>query len=315
MEYSTLNNSQLTVSRLGLGGCPLGGYGWGKTEKRDLVGAIYAALENGITFFDTAPIYGLGHSESLLGATLGKHRQKVSIATKFGVRVENGRTWYDNSPAWIKSSLTGSLKRLKTDYIDLYQIHYRDDKTPLAEVVETLEDLKTQGLIRYLGLSNIYLPEYEELKNVQGRFVSFQNEYSLAYRTHENDILTLAEKLELTPMTWGSLGQGLLTGKYGPETKFAADDRRSRLVYRNFHGPALAKNLKILDTVKDIARETHKSPVAVALRFILDKIPNSLVLAGAKKPAQITDQVESMNWRLTEEHLLSLEGISQCRAA
>ena len=146
MEYITLKNSDLRVSRLCMGGCPLGGHGWGNIQDENLINAVQEAFENGINFFDT---YGLGKSEELLGKSLEGKREKVVIASKFGVRVENGKTFYDNSPQWIQTAVESSLRRLKTDYIDLYQIHYRDGKTPLSVVVDKLEELKKKGYVRY----------------------------------------------------------------------------------------------------------------------------------------------------------------------
>ena len=191
MEYITLKNSDLKVSRICMGGCPMGQYGWGKVQEKDLLDTVSAALDSGINFFDTADTYGLGTSEKTLAKALGNKRQDAVIADKFGVRVENGHTFYDNSPEWIRKALERSLKRLNTDYIDLYQIHYRDNKTPISEVVETLEDLKKKGYIRYYGLSNIHKGDLDELLGYRGRFVSFQDEYSLACRKNEEDITSV----------------------------------------------------------------------------------------------------------------------------
>ena len=152
------------------------------------------------------------------------------IASKFGVRIENGKTFYDNSPEWIEMALEESLKRLGTDYLDVYQIHYRDGKTPLSEVVETLDRLKQKGYIRSYGLSNIHKEDVKEIKPLIGKFVSFQDEYSLACRKNEDDMFEIAEKLEMTPLTWGSLGQGILTGKYTKENvDFGTNDRRREI--------------------------------------------------------------------------------------
>ena len=163
MEYITLKNSDLQVSRICMGGCPMGQYGWGDVQEKLLLDAVSEALERGINFFDTADTYGLGTSERTLAKALGARRSVVVIADKFGVRVENGRTFYDNSPEWIRKALEGSLERLSTDYIDLYQIHYRDQVTPISAVVETLEQMKEKGYIRYYGLSNIHQSDLERL--------------------------------------------------------------------------------------------------------------------------------------------------------
>lgn len=311
MEYITLKNSDLRVSRVCMGGCPMGGYGWGQVEEQELVAAVNAALDHGINFFDTADTYGLGQSEKTLGKALGSRRQQAVIATKFGVRVENGKTVYDNSPLWIRKACVSSLERLETDYIDLYQVHYRDGETPIEAVIETLEQLRQEGKIRYYGLSNLRKADIEELKPWRGRFTSFQDQYSLACRDFEQDILELSQQMDMTPMTWGSLGQGILTGKYDQNATFGTDDRRSREVYVNFHGDKLLKNLKIVEQLRSIAA-AHQLPVsATAVRFILDHIPGSVVLCGAKRPAQILETAQTLQMRLDPQQIQLLEEISR----
>ncbi len=279
MEYIKLRNSDLTVSRLCMGGCPLGEYGWGQVSENDLLNAVAAAVDVGINIFDTADVYGLGKSEENLGKALKGKRQNAVIATKFGVRVGNEKTFYDNSPNWVRTAAENSLKRLGTDYIDIYQLHYRDGATPISSVVETLEKLKSEGKIRYYGLSNIHKEDIEELKPYSGSFVSFQDEYSLACRKNENDIFDISNRLQLTPFTWGSLGHGVLTGKYDESTVFGEDDRRSRDIYVNFHGDKLKKNIEIVSVLKEIAQKQNVSVSSVAIRFILDYISDSVVLA------------------------------------
>ena len=311
MEYITLQNSDLRVSRICMGGCPMGQYGWGNVQEKELLDAVGAALDRGVNFFDTADTYGLGTSERTLAKALGGKRNNVIIADKFGVRVENGRTFYDNSPKWIEKALAGSLERLGTDYIDLYQIHYRDGVTPIGTVVEALERLKEKGYIRYYGLSNIHKDDLEELEQYKGRFVSFQDEYSLACRKNEQDILQARSRLHITPMTWGSLGQGILTGKYTKDSVFGKDDRRSREIYVNFHGDKLSKNLQIVDAMKPIGEKYEKTLAAVAIRFIMDFISGSVVLCGAKNPRQIISNTEAADWRMEQEEIDALEKISR----
>lgn len=311
MEYITLMNSDLTVSRICMGGCPMGQYGWGAVQEEELLSAVSEAVENGINFFDTADTYGLGTSEKTLAKALGSRKNDVVIADKFGVRVENGYTFYDNSPEWIEKALAGSLQRLGRDYIDLYQIHYRDNETPIESVVEALERLKEKGHIRYYGLSNIHEDDLGELKKYKGCFVSFQDEYSLACRKNEADIFKAQEQLNITPMTWGSLGQGILTGKYSKGSVFGNDDRRSRDIYVNFHGEKLEKNLQIVENMKPIAANHGKTPAAAAIRFILDYIPDSVVLCGAKNPGQIRANAEAADWKLEPEELELLDKISR----
>lgn len=294
-----------------MGGCPMGQYGWGAVQEEELLSAVSEAVENGINFFDTADTYGLGTSEKTLAKALGSRKNDVVIADKFGVRVENGHTFYDNSPEWIEKALAGSLQRLGRDYIDLYQIHYRDNVTPIESVVEALEGLKEKGYIRYYGLSNIHEDDLGELKKYKGCFVSFQDEYSLACRKNEADIFKAQEQLDITPMTWGSLGQGILTGKYSKDSVFGKDDRRSRDIYVNFHGEKLAKNLQIVENMKPIAANHGKTPASAAIRFILDYIPDSVVLCGAKNPGQIRANAEAADWKLEPEELELLDKISR----
>lgn len=311
MEYITLRNSELKVSRLCMGGCPMGGYGWGDTQEKDFLDAINAAIDAGLNYFDTSDTYGLGQSEMTLGKGLGNRRKDVVIQTKFGVRYGNGKSVYDNSPDYIQEALEKSLKNLNTDYVDVYVIHYRDGKTPIEDVIGKMEELKLQGKIRYFGLSNYHGNEVNELMPYQGKFVCCQDEYSLACRKNEKDLINLRDVYGVTPLTWGSLGQGVLTGKYNKDCRFASDDRRSRDIYINFHGDKLLKNLEIVEAMKPIADDHKVSLAAVAIRFIMDYLKESVVLVGAKRPSQILGNIEAVNWNLTESEIKTLEEISK----
>ncbi len=303
MEYINLGNSDLKVSRLCMGGCPMGQYGWGKVSRDDLIEAVKLAVDKGLNFFDTADTYGLGEAERTLSEALGENRNKVVIGTKFGVRVENGKTFYDNSPDWINKACEESLKRLNSDYIDLYQVHYRDGKTPLSSVVEALEKLKEKGYIRAYGLSNITVEDLCEIKDFKDKFVSFQDEYSLACRKNEEHFKEIVKETGMTPLTWGSLGQGILTGKYDKNSVFGSDDRRSRDIYVNFHGEKLLKNLEIVDEMRKISNRIDKPISAIAIRFILDFLKDSVVIAGIKNPSQLLSNMAAMDWNLGEEDI------------
>lgn len=311
MEYITLKNSDLKVSRLCVGGCPMGGHGWGIVQETELIDAVHAALDMGVNFFDNADTYGLGQSERTLGKALGSRRSEAVIATKFGVRVRKQGTVYDNSPEWIREACENSLQRLGTDCIDLYQMHYRDGHTSIGTVLEVLEQLRQEGKIRYFGLSNLTQADFAELSRYKGKFVTLQNEYSLARRDHEADMLRFSQKLDLTPLTWGSLGQGILTGKYDRTATFGSDDRRSREIYVNFHGEKLLKNLEIVEHMRPIAAAHGKSVSAVAIRFILDHLKDSVVICGVKRPAQLYGNAESLGWHLSTEELDLLGRISR----
>lgn len=316
VETAELGSPGLSVSRLAFGGCPMGGHGWGEVSRSDFLRAVNVALDCGVNFFDTADIYGLGEGERTLGEALGRRRDEAVVATKFGVRVEGGRTFYDNSPAWVRRALEQSLRRLGSDHVDLYQVHYRDGTTPLDDVVGTLLSLRDEGMIRHIGLSNVGAEDASDLEAHRGAFASFQNEFSLANRTQEADILFL-RAVGLTPLTWGSLGQGILTGKYDSSTRFGPDDRRSRPIYANFHGEKLAHNLRIVDALRGIADDVSRSVSAVAIRWILDHLPGSVAIAGIKNVSQLESNLEALGWHLSADHLAALDAVSssEVRAA
>lgn len=305
METIKLGQSDLNVSRLGFGCWQLGGHGWQDTDAHAIGLAIGLALESGITFFDTADIYGLGESESILGNTLARHslRDTAVIATKFGVRHNGKARYYDNSQAWIMEAAEGSLRRLKRDAIDLYQLHWHDGKRPLEDVFADLERLRADGKIRWYGISNIdpaLMPA-----DLPAGLVSFTCEYSLLQRQHEAAIEQLLSSQAMSFIAWGSLAQGLLSGKYSRTSTFAAGDIRSRpeSIFAparwDTHEPVLAK-------LKTIAQEQGHSMAQTALRWVLDGTPNSLVLTGIKQAQQLLDNMGALGWHLTPEQLLRL---------
>lgn len=313
MEYITLKNSELKVSRICIGGDPMGGHAWGRTDDSELIGAVRAGIDRGINFFDTADVYGLGKAEELLGRAVKGKRDKVIIASKFGVRRtgDNTRTFFDNSPAWIRQAIEGSLRRLQTDYLDIYQIHDLDGMTPVEEVVGTLDRLNEEGKIRNYGLSNILSKDMMELIPYRGKFVSFQNQYSLACRDYEDEIRQISHMLDVNPLTWGSLGQGILTGKYGRDVSFPKDDRRSRPTYPNFHGEKLQKNMNIVECMRKMGESYGKRPAAIAIRYILDYLPDSIAIVGVKRPEQVVSNCEACGWKLEPHDIELLDNISK----
>lgn len=311
METTELGSTGVHVSRVSFGGCPMGGHGWGDVSRGGFINAIRTALDSGLNFFDTADTYGLGEGERTLGEALKGRRDEAVIASKFGVRIERGRTYYDNSPSWVRAAAEATLQRLGTDYVDLYQIHYRDGLTPLDDVVAALEALQAEGKIRHFGLSNVGSTDAHELQaQSSGRFATFQNEFSLSNRTHEGDISYLDSEFGLTPLTWGSLGQGILSGKYDSTSVFGPDDRRSRPVYVNFHGVKLAHNLRIVDSLRRIAAEVGRSVPAVAIRWILDYLPGSVAIVGIKTTHQLQSNLEALGWELPSEAVAELADLS-----
>lgn len=310
METIVLKGIDQPASRLCIGGCPAGEYGWGNVSREEIEAGMLRALELGVNFFDTADTYGLGRSEITMGEVLHAHRDRVILATKFGVRVENGKTFYDNSPAYIEQALAGSLKRLNTDRIDLYQIHYLDGRTAVDEMMEALLYHKRRGDIRAIGLSNVTPEQAKAFIHYAKEIAGFQNHFSLAHRDDEKAISAISESLKASPLTWGSLGQGILTGKYGPDVHFDGNDRRSRTVYDNFYGEKLRRNLSIVEAMRPIA-EKHGVPVsAIAVRWILDHFPESVVITGVKNPKQAEGNALALTFRLDAEELAVLDRVS-----
>lgn len=304
MEYVRLGGTDLEVSRFGFGGCPLGGHGWGDSDEQRLRNAITAAFDAGVTLYDTADVYGLGQSESLLGEILEPHRDEVVFATKVGVRRTDDKTQYDNSAAWLRSSVEGSLKRLRTDRIDLYQLHYWDQVTPLDDIVDTLQSLMRDGKIRTFGVTN--LDPRQIASTPPDGMVSFSMEYNLTLQDRTADIRAM-EASGLTFLSWGSLAQGALSGKYRPDTKFDASDRRSREAYAAFHGEGLQRRERAVSLLRSmLVNYPGRSVAQLAIRWILDSHPSSVALIGIKSPEQARDMAGAFDWSLRQDDLKRL---------
>lgn len=299
MEYKPLGRTNLMISVLGFGGCPIGGHGWGKVKDDDSIAAIRKAARLGINFFDTADVYGLGHSEKILAKALGNYRKKVIIATKVGVRwnYKEKRSYRDLSPKHIREAAEDSLKRLKIDCIPLYQIHYPDPQTPISETMEALGELQKEGKIRYIGCSN-FSAELIDQTQKYGRLESLQTCYNLLGRDIEQFIIPTCRKWKMTIIAYGPLAQGFLTGKFNLKTKFGKDDRRSRKEYKHFHGRRFKANLIIVDKLKEMALKYKKTPVQVAIRWILDNDSIASAILGIQKPEEIEEDIGALGWKL-----------------
>ena len=275
------------VSRIGFGAEPLGGYEWGDVDLAEIERAVGAALDVGINLFDTADCYGNGESERRLSRALGSRRQEAVIASKFGVRFDSqNKAYYDNSVAYIEQALNASLSRLKTDRIDLYQLHWPDNRTPLEAVFDCLEMQREKGKIRAYGVTNVDPQRLEPHADRPG-LASFSLQYSLVHRDSESSIRELCMR-GLAFLSYGSLGQGILSGRYAADHAWPANDRRRRPQYENFHGDKLARNLALVERLNNIAaRLNYPATSVAALRFILDNLPSSVAIVGVKSSAQI----------------------------
>ena len=312
VEYLAIPKTELKVSRMCFGGCPMGRYGWGRTDKKELIEAVRYAIDCGINFFDTSDTYGLGESERILGESIKGRREEIIITTKFGVRrSEDGKTYYDNSPSWIKEALHNSLERLQTDYIDLYLVHYFDGITPLEDIFSTLKELQKEGKIRYYGVCNVTLDDLNKLLPYKDDIVCIQNEYSLLTQKNQNIFEQFNIEMQTASLTWGSLSQGLLSGYITKDTVFEQGDRRNRDVYVNFHGERFIHNLNVVDEVKKIATKYEKTCAATALRFVLDHLINSVVLVGVKNIDELKLDVDLFGFKLSKQEICFLLEISK----
>lgn len=297
MEYKKLGLTDLKVSRLVFGCWAIGGYGWGKINDKDSIIAIREALNLGINFFDTADVYGFGHSEKILSSALGKERKKVIIATKFGVNWnKNGKTFRDISPKRVVEAVDGSLSRLKLDCIPIYQIHWPDSKTPIFETMEALKKCQKAGKIKYIGCSNFSIDLIRKAKEVT-RFELLQAPYNFIDRSIEKEVLLYCEKENISVITYSPLVQGLFSGKYNINSKFDKEDIRSK--YDNWKGKKFKASLKLTDKLKEVAIKYNKTPAQIAIRWILDNPSISCVITGIIKAEQIKENSEVMGWELS----------------
>ncbi len=300
-------SSPISISRIGFGCEQLGMHNWGEVNEMEINIAIQKAIDSGISFFDTADVYGLGRSEENLGKFLGTKRKKISIITKFGVRFVNGVRYFDNSPKWIEKALSNSLKRLKTDYIDIYQLHYWDEITDLNDIISYLQKVKDKGIIRAYGFSNI--PTNVVTKNADffNAFSISSYEFSLAQPKNFDFISTISQKIPV--FIYGGLGQGVLTGKYDESSVFGPSDRRSNEKYKNFHGEIFKSNLRKVNLLKEIASVYNVSAANIAVRYILDVFPNSTIIAGIKNREQVSDNLRVFEFKLKKSEIDYLTSI------
>jgi aryl-alcohol dehydrogenase-like predicted oxidoreductase len=227
MEQIEFAKSGLMTSRIGLSTWAMGGWMWGGTDEARSIATIRSAIDRGVTLIDTAPVYGFGRSEEIVGKALeGSLRQKVTIATKVGLAWKNDAVYRDSRPARIRKEIEDSLRRLRTDVIDLYQVHWPDFETPIAETARTLEDLRREGKIRAIGVSN-FSPTQMRMFSTNAQLDAVQPPYNLFEREIEADVLPYAVGAGLTVLSYGALCRGLLSGRMGADTKFNGDDLRN----------------------------------------------------------------------------------------
>jgi aryl-alcohol dehydrogenase-like predicted oxidoreductase len=299
MEQINIGSTSLKTSRIGLGTWAIGGWQWGGTNEAASIATIRTAVERGVTLIDTAPVYGFGRSEEIVGKALaeGGLRNHVQLATKVGLAWQDGVIYRDSRPARIRREVEDSLRRLRTDVIDLYQVHWPDLETPFAETARTLDDLRSEGKIRAIGVSN-FSPAQMDAFRAFARLDAVQPPYNLFEREIEADVLPYARRTALTVLSYGALCRGLLSGRISAATKFEGDDLRK--VDPKFQGARLRQYLAAVDALGALAHERFgKSVLALAVRWVLDQGP-TIALWGARRPEQLDPLAEIEGWHIDE---------------
>ncbi len=298
MEYIQIKGTDLNVSRIGLGTWAIGGWLWGGTDEETSIRTIHAALEKGINLIDTAPVYGFGVSEEIVGKAISeyKNREEIVIATKVGLEWKEGKIFRNSSKQRILKEIDDSLKRLKTDYIDIYQVHWPDPLIPIEETAQAMYELYKEGKIKAIGVSN-YSPEQMDVFRQVAPLHTAQPPYNLFERGIEKDVLPYCRKHAIITLMYGSLCRGLLSGRMRLETKFKGDDLRN--IDPKFQSPRYSQYLKAVELLDQFAQKNYsKRVIHLALRWLLDQPGVSVALWGARRPEQLEPVDEIFGWSL-----------------
>jgi aryl-alcohol dehydrogenase-like predicted oxidoreductase len=309
MEFSVLGASQVKVSRIGLGTWSIGGWMWGGTDESAAIKAIQRALELGINFIDTAPVYGFGESESIVGRAIkGKARDKIVLATKVGIDwSSDGKPFRNSSKERITKEINDSLRRLQTEYVDLYQVHWPDIQTPFEETAEALKSLVKSGKIRAIGVSN-YAPDQMDKFRQTCDLYTNQPPYNIFEREIEADVLPYCLKNDIAVIAYGALCRGLLSGRMSVHTQFHGDDLRK--VDPKFIQPRFQHYLEAVKQLDEYARHNfNKRVIHLAIRWLLDQPGVTVALWGARKPEQLEAIGDCLGWKLEPSHLQAIDAI------
>ena len=308
MQKRKLGNSNLEVSALGLG-CMGMSASYGRTpDKQEMISLLRAAVDRGITFFDTAEVYGPFTNEELVGEALSPVRNQVVIATKFGFKLDPSgqRTWLgtDSRPEHIKEVADASLQRLKTDYIDLFYQHRVDPDVPIEDVAGAVKDLIAEGKVRHFGLSEPGLETIRRAHAVQP-VTAIQNEYSLWTRTPEAEVLPLLEELGIGFVPYSPLGRGFLTGKIDESTTFESTDFRN--ILPRFSADARKANQALVDLLKSIGERKHATPAQIALAWLLAQRPWIVPIPGTTKLNRLEENIGAVEVDLSADDLREID--------
>ena len=303
MQYQEFGKTGLRVSKICLGGA-----GWDSYSDESRMDAIKAALECGINFIDTAPAYNAGKAECYVGETLNKlkKRKEVVISTKCGNKFVDGKYLRCGSKESILKQCDESLKNLKTDYIDIYLVHWPDPDVELEETIDAVSTLKKEGKILHAGVSNFSKEQIEEAQKYC-KIEAFQPQYSLADRKDEK-LIRWAYEQGLGIMTYGTLGGGILTGNYRKLRTFEQTDSRNRF-YPYFKEPLFSKAMELLTIMDQIAEERNVSLAQIAEKWVIQKRFVSSCIIGAQSRARVEENCRNLQWELTDNEIRRLESV------
>src|SRR2546425_213343 len=304
MQKRKLGKSNLEVSALGLGCMGMRqSYGL-PPDKQAMISLIRTAVERGVTFFDTAEIYGPHTNEELVGEALAPVRAQVVIATKFGIKIENGQQVQDSRPERVKLSVEGSLKRLRTDVIDLYYQHRVDPTVPIEDVAGTVKELIRQGKVKHFGMSEAGVRTIRRAHAVQA-VAAVQSEYSLWWRRPEEELLPTLEELGIGFVPFSPLGKGFLTGQIDEKTTFDTSDFRN--IVPRFTPEARKANQALVDLLGKIAKGKKATPAQLALAWLLAQKPWIVPIPGTRKLERLDENIGAVAVELTADDLREIE--------
>jgi len=309
-EYIEIVGADLVSSRIALGTWAIGGWMWGGSDEKESIRTIHAALDQGINLIDTAPVYGYGRSEEIVGEVMRQYgrRGSVILATKVGLDWTSGSVERNSTRRRILTEFEESLRRLQTDYIDIYQVHWPDPNVPIEETAATLLGLYEQGKIRAIGVSN-YSPAQIERFRAVAPLHTIQPPYNLFEREIERDVLPYAAGRGITTLTYGALCRGLLSGVMSVDRQFAIGDMRKNTDPK-FQPPQFAEYLNAASKLDAFARENFgKRAIHLAVRWLLDQPGVGIALWGARRPDQLDPVREVSGWSLEKSDFAAIEAI------
>jgi len=317
MRTRRLGYTDLHLTTIGLGTWAIGGpwqHGWGPQDDTESIAAIQTALDVGINWIDTAPAYGLGHSEEIVGRAIAGRRDEVIVATKCGLVWEEGNTWVDNqlSAGSIESECEASLRRLNVDVIDLYQIHWPLPDEGIEEAWTTIAKLVQDGKVRYGGVSNFSRAQLERVRPIHPA-ASLQPPYSMLERAVEEELLAYCEANATGVVAYSPMQAGLLTGKYTPKRVAALPDDDWRNRSRHFQEPELGHNLELVEGLRPIAERSGRTLAQLSIAWVLRRPELTAAIVGARRPAQIMETAQAGDWELSAEDITEIDGLLALR--